>query len=98
DVGGELLLRTELRVRGGGRMDRQAARVADIGDVVEQLESVDEAAPGLLAALELEADQAAEAVFEIDCGVLFGLVFGEAGEDHAGDLGMVAQIAGDRLG
>ena len=44
DAGRELLLGRELRVRGRGRMDRQAARVADVGDVVEQLQRVDEAA------------------------------------------------------
>ena len=40
-------------------MDGEAARIADIGDVVEQLQRVDEAPPGFAAAGQLEADQAA---------------------------------------
>ena len=48
-------------MRGGGRMNGEAARVADIGDVIEHLQRVDEAAAGLLAAGEFEADQAAQA-------------------------------------
>ena len=44
DAGRELLLGRELRMRGRGGMDRQAARVADIGDVVEQLQRIDERA------------------------------------------------------
>ncbi len=37
-------------------MDREAARVADIGDVIEQFQGIDEAAAGIKAALDLEAD------------------------------------------
>ena len=44
-------------------MDREAARIADVGDVIEQLQRIDEAPAGLLAALDLEADQAAEPPF-----------------------------------
>jgi hypothetical protein len=50
DAGRELLLGRELRVRGRGRMDREAARVADIGDVIEQLQLSMKLAPGLAAA------------------------------------------------
>ena len=46
-------------------MDREAARIADIGDVIEQLQRIDEAAAGLLAAGQLEADEAAQAALEI---------------------------------
>ncbi len=42
-------------------MDGERARVADVGDMVEQLQRVDELAPGVLAALDLEADEAAQA-------------------------------------
>ena len=56
DAGLELLFWRQLRVRCGRRMDGERAGVADIGDVVEHLERVDEATPGLAAALELEAD------------------------------------------
>ena len=43
DAGRELLLRRQLLMRGRGRMDGERARVADIGDMVEKLERVDEA-------------------------------------------------------
>ena len=56
---GELLLGQELRVGRRRRMDGERACVADVGDVVEELQRVDEFAPRLLAALDLEADQAA---------------------------------------
>jgi hypothetical protein len=36
-TGGALLVRRQLRVGGRGRVDRKAAHIADIGDVVEQL-------------------------------------------------------------
>lgn len=36
------LLRVELPVRGGARMDREAARVADFGKVIKQFQAVDE--------------------------------------------------------
>ena len=68
-----LLLGRELRMRGARRMDGEAARIADIGDVVEQLERIDEAPPGLVPALELEPDQAAEAAVQIAFGARAGL-------------------------
>ena len=70
DAGRVLLLRRELRMRGGRRMDGQAARVADIGDVIEQLQRIDEAAAGFLAARQLEADEPAIAALEIFIGAL----------------------------
>src|SRR5688500_11516715 len=63
-----LLGRGQLRMRGAGGMDRQAARIADIGDVVEELERVDELATGLAAVLQLEADQPAIAALEVGIG------------------------------
>jgi hypothetical protein len=44
-------------------MDRERARVADIGDMIEKLERVDELASRLDAALKLETDQPAVAAF-----------------------------------
>src|SRR5208282_4707596 len=64
------LMRVELRMRGGGGMDRQAARVADVGDVIEHLQRVDEAAAGFAAAGEFEADETAQAALEIARGPL----------------------------
>ena len=56
-----------------GRVDGQRARVADIGDVIEHLQVVDELAPGVAAALQLEADQPAVAALEIGIGAPLGL-------------------------
>jgi acyl-CoA synthetase (AMP-forming)/AMP-acid ligase II len=44
-AGLQLLLGRQLRMRRAGRMDGEAARVADVGDVIEHLERVDEARP-----------------------------------------------------
>ena len=52
-------------------MDGERARIADIGDVIEELQRVDELAPRLLAALELEADEAALPALEIFLRALF---------------------------
>ena len=68
DSGRELLLRRKLGVGGGGRMDRQGAGVADIGDVVDQLKPVDEGAPGIASALQFEPDQPAIAALQIGVG------------------------------
>jgi hypothetical protein len=55
-------------MRGGGGVDCEAARVADIGDMVEQLQRVDELASRLAPALDLESDQRAIAALEIGVG------------------------------
>ena len=47
DAGRGLVLGRELRMGGRRGMDGEAARVADIGDVIEELERVDEAPPRL---------------------------------------------------
>ncbi len=57
-------------MRGRRRMNGEAPRVADIGDVVEQLQRIDEAPPRLLAALEFEADEPAIAALEVFVGAL----------------------------
>jgi hypothetical protein len=43
DAGGRLLLDAELAVRGGRRVDDEAADVADVRDVAVELQRVDEA-------------------------------------------------------
>jgi len=55
DAGGALLLLAQLRVRGGGWVDGQAACVAQVRHVVEQLQGGDELGAGRLAAAQLEA-------------------------------------------
>ena len=55
DAGLQLLLRRQLRVSCGGRMNRERAGITDVCDMIEQLQIVDEFAAGLFAFLELEA-------------------------------------------
>src|SRR5687767_6364178 len=64
DAGRELLLGRKLRVGSGGRMDRERAGVTDIGDVVDQLQPVDERPSGVASALQLEPDQPAVAILQ----------------------------------
>src|SRR6185312_5541124 len=61
DTGSELLLRGQLRVRGRGRVDDEAAHVADVGDVAEQAHVVDEGAARIHTALEVERQNRADA-------------------------------------
>ena len=83
----KLFVLRHLLMRGRGRVNGERAGVANIGDMVEKLERVDELAPCLDAALELEADEAAVAAFEIGIGAAAGLARLQAGED---DLGHIA--------
>ncbi len=55
DAGRQPVFERKLRVRRRRRMDRQRPRVADVGDVIDQLQRIDEPPPGLAAALQLEA-------------------------------------------
>ncbi len=59
--GGHLLFFGELAVGGGGRVDHQAARVAEIGHMGEQFQAVDEFDDGIIAALERHGEEAAGA-------------------------------------
>ena len=86
DAGRELLFRRQLLMRGGGGMNGERARVANVGDMVEKLERVDELATRLDAALELEADEAAVTAFEIGVGAAARLARLQAGEDDLGDV------------
>ena len=66
--GCELFLRRELRMRGRSRMNGERASVADVGDMIEELQRVNEPGAGGLAALDLEADQAALPAAQIFLG------------------------------
>ena len=54
-----LLVGCQLRMRGRGRMNGQRARIADIGDVVEEPEGIDERLSGGEPVLKLEPDEPA---------------------------------------
>ena len=60
-AGGQLLLAGELAVGGAGRVDDEAAHVADVGQVAVQLQRVDELLARLHAALQVERDDRARA-------------------------------------
>ncbi len=77
-------------------MDGEAARVADIGDVVEQLQRVDEFAARVRAARQFEAEQPAIAALEIFVGAGAGLAGLDRGVDDRDDLGALRQPGGDR--
>ena len=49
-------------------MDRKAPRVADVGDMVEKLQRIDEALTRRAAAGQFESDQPAKAAFEVTLG------------------------------
>src|SRR5688572_7286671 len=55
-AGGSALLGRELAVRRRGRMNDEAAHVADIGEVREELERADELHARLVATLETESE------------------------------------------
>ena len=60
-AGGVLVFLAQLRMRRRGRMNGERARIADIGDMVEHLERVDETFARFHAARQLEADKSAAA-------------------------------------
>src|ERR1700684_4437691 len=68
DAGRLLLRRRQLLMRGGSGMNCKRARIADIGDVIEKLQRVDEATASLEPALQFEADQTAVAARKIGVG------------------------------
>ena len=58
-AGSHALLVSELTVRRRGGMDDQAPRVADIGEMAEQLDVADERDAGVVAAFEPEGEHRA---------------------------------------
>ena len=70
NAGCKPILGRQLRMCRCRRMDGKTARVADIGDVVEELQPVDEAPACLAPACQFEADKAAVSAAEIFVGAL----------------------------
>mmetsp|Transcript_17835 Transcript_17835/g.46702 ORF Transcript_17835/g.46702 Transcript_17835/m.46702 type:complete len:455 (-) Transcript_17835:67-1431(-) len=97
DTGGVLLLRRHLRVGGRGRVDGEALGVADVGDVREEHEVVDERLAGLLAALDTKDDQ--RAALALDVLLLEGVhgVVGEAREADPLDHRVRLEVEGNLL-
>ena len=97
DAGLQLLLRGQLRMGRGRRMDGEAAGVADVGDVVEQPERVDEAPAGLAAAPQFESDQAAIAAPQVGVGTAAELAALLARMDDPGHRRMLDEVVDDGL-
>src|SRR5687768_12103713 len=81
---------------GGGRgMDRQAARVADIGDMVEEAQRVDKLPPGIATAFQLEADQSTEIALKITLRALPLYAALHRGMDDLSDASALGEIFSD---
>src|SRR5208283_2156164 len=88
----------QLRVRRRCRVDRQAPDVADIREMAEQLEALDETTPGLGAALDAEGEDGSATVREVF--QLPGVPWTrfESGEAHPLDLITSLEPLGDSQG
>src|SRR5579862_6189217 len=84
-------------MRGAWRMDGERARVADIGNVIKQLERVDELLARVDAALEFEADQPAIAALQISVGATLGLAALLRRVVDLDDLGVLLEEIDHRL-
>ena len=98
DPGSELLFGRELRMGRGCRMDDQAAHVADVGEMAEQADPVDERATGVNPALQFEGEHGSHPLR----GVLFRQCVPGAGR-QAGvvdgrDVIVAVEPLRDRLG
>src|SRR3984893_6895016 len=82
DTGLQLVFWRQLRMRGGCRVDRERADVTDVGDVINELQAVDELAASVLTTAELETDQGAVAALKIGVGPAFLFTGHQAGENH----------------
>src|SRR5690606_21101243 len=91
DAGGNLLGGLQLTVGGGGRMNGKDLGVADVGEVAEKLEVVDDAHGALVARLHPEAKQTAVAAGEVLVRRGVGFRLGQAGIVHPGHLGMLLE-------
>ncbi len=68
DTGGKLLVYRQLRMSCRRRMDCEAARVADIGDMVEKLQGIDKPPARFKTTLQFEYDQPAVPATKIRIG------------------------------
>ena len=70
DTGCGHLLGRQLAVGGAGRVDGQALGIADVGEVAEELQVVDELLPGFDAALDAKAEDRARTLRQVLLGQL----------------------------
>ncbi len=95
-AGCDLIAGAELGMRRGRGVDGEASRIADIGDVVEQLKRVDEAPSGFLACRQLEADKAAIAALQVFVRPLAEHASLERWVDHLRHFRPLGEVIGDR--
>ena len=87
---------SELTMCRRGRMDDQAARIADIGEMAEQLDVADQRDAGVIAALEPEREHGARAFRHIALGERVELIAGQPRVVDPGDLVVGGEPGGDR--
>lgn len=96
-AGGHLLLGAELAMRGRGRMDDQRAGVADVGEVREEIDGLDDLHARLVAALDADGEDRAGALRQVFLRQRAILVRGQPGIGDPGNLRMAVEILGDLL-
>ena len=64
DTRGSLLLIRKLAVRGAGRMNGQRLGIAQVSDVTDEFQAIDEFRPGLATAFNAEAQHRAGALWQ----------------------------------
>ena len=79
-------------------MDRQRARITDIGDMVEELERIDESLSGGEPVLQLEPDEPAIATPKIGMRTACGVAGLQARIIDTGNRRMVGEEVGHRRG
>src|SRR5690606_6882972 len=96
-TGGELLLRGELGVGGGCGVNDEAANVADVGDVAEQSDTVDQRTASVDPALELEGQHPADPLGSVDVSGGVPRARRETGVVHRGDVVVALEPFRDSL-
>ena len=84
----------QLTMGGGGGMDRQAARITNIGHMVEHFQRLNKALPGFLAALEFNPNQTAMPAAQISICPAAAFAFHERWMDHPRHRRMLRQEGG----
>ena len=93
-----LLVGCQLRMRGRSRMNGQRARIADIGDVVEEPEGIDEGLSGGEPVLKLEPDEPAIAAPQLGMRAARGVAGLQARIIDAGNRRVARHEVGHRRG
>ena len=83
---------------GGGWVDCQGPRITNIGDVIEQVQGINEGRACCFAAFDMEPDQATISAFQIGLGPFQILAILVIGINHAVDKRMFVQEINDSGG